>query len=133
MQAHPSYRDPQLSHLLTKYPTSSHSLFQTYNDVTFSQKWTQVETVDIPELQRGVIRGFSPSHSSDTPTTPSLVLPCSLSESLTTSLFKNAFSTLRTAAGNGKAEPEALFLAICAEDSSIVYYKISNGIVKPPV
>ena len=29
--------------------------------------------------------------------------------------------------------PETLFVAICSEDSSIVYYKISKGIMKPQV
>lgn len=33
----------------------------------------------------------------------------------------------------GTDAPEAMFFAICAEDSSIVYYKISKGVVKPPV
>jgi DNA-binding transcriptional regulator PaaX len=29
--------------------------------------------------------------------------------------------------------PETLFVAICSDDSSIVYYKISKGIMKPQV
>jgi tRNA-splicing endonuclease subunit Sen15, fungi type len=29
--------------------------------------------------------------------------------------------------------PEVVYLAINADDSSIVYYKISQGIAKPPV
>lgn len=29
--------------------------------------------------------------------------------------------------------PEGLYVAICSEDSSIVYYKISKGIMKPQV
>ena len=29
--------------------------------------------------------------------------------------------------------PETLFVAICSEDSSIVYYKITKGITKPQV
>lgn len=29
--------------------------------------------------------------------------------------------------------PEALFVAICSEDSSTVYYKISKGMIKPEV
>ncbi len=39
--------------------------------------------------------------------------------------LKSAFSELDN--------PGELFLAICAEDSSIVYYKLSAGINKPPV
>ena len=31
------------------------------------------------------------------------------------------------------AVPESFFLAICSEDSSIVYYKITQGITKPQV
>jgi len=39
--------------------------------------------------------------------------------------LKSAFSELD--------DPGEVFLAICAEDSSIVYYKLSMGIHKPPV
>ena len=39
--------------------------------------------------------------------------------------LKSAFSELDN--------PGDVFLAMCSEDSSIVYYKLSEGINKPPV
>ncbi|KAH7915444.1 hypothetical protein BJ138DRAFT_1097868 [Hygrophoropsis aurantiaca] len=33
----------------------------------------------------------------------------------------------------GDPSPEEIYLAITTDDASIVYYKISKGIVKPPV
>jgi len=53
------------------------------------------------------------------------VIPCSLSESLSTAWLHTAFEEL--------GGPPHIYLAINTEDSSIVYYKISPGIVKPPV
>lgn len=39
--------------------------------------------------------------------------------------LQNAFKDLQN--------PKELYLAITTEDASVVYYKISQGIVKPPV
>ncbi|KAF9222969.1 hypothetical protein BS17DRAFT_782888 [Gyrodon lividus] len=125
MQAHPSH--PQLSQLLSKYPKIAGAFFQTYNDLTLAQKWTDIEVIDLPECQRGAIKGLRPPPATGEPRLVCVVVPCSLAESLSTSWIRGAFARLGTDA------PEAIFVAICAEDSSIVYYKISKGIVKPPV
>ncbi|KAL4073312.1 tRNA intron endonuclease [Scleroderma yunnanense] len=125
MQAHPSY--PELNHFLTKYPKSSNALFQTFNDLTLAQRWTNVELVDLSECQRAAIRGLRPSSDSGDPPSTCIVIPYPLTESISTSWFRAAFS------GLGETPPKEIFIAICAEDSSTVYYKISKGIVKPPV
>jgi len=46
-----------------------------------------------------------------------------MSESLSTSWLTDAFKALN--------DLEGIYLAISTEDSSIVYYKISRGFVKP--
>jgi len=51
------------------------------------------------------------------------VLPCWLSENLTMSLIHGAFEDI--------GDASELYIAITAEDSSIVYYKLSKGLVKP--
>ncbi|RXW19757.1 hypothetical protein EST38_g6089 [Candolleomyces aberdarensis] len=109
MQSHPSY--PILSPYLKKYPTSAASLFQTYNDITYAQEWKDITVVDL-EDGGGFAEDFS------------YVFPCSLSEKFTFEQLQNAFSHL---------EIGQIFLAITSEDASIVYYKLSTGIVKPPV
>jgi len=53
------------------------------------------------------------------------VVPCLLAETISMSWLKSAFSEL--------GHPGEVFLAISAEDSSIVYYKLSMGINKPPI
>ena len=83
------------------------------------------------------------------PTSTCIVVPCELAESLSTSWcvqtslwrglpsthfdshrIRDAFDALDSQLADA---PETLFVAICSEDSSIVYYKISKGIIKPQV
>ncbi|KAI6044902.1 tRNA intron endonuclease [Pisolithus marmoratus] len=125
MQTHPSY--PGLTRYLSKYPSLAGALFQTFNDITLVQKWTNVELVDLPNCQRAAIKGLRPSSDGDEPPSMCVVLPCSLAESLSTSYFGAAFASL------GERTPKQIYLAICADDSSTVYYKISKGIVKPSI
>jgi len=74
-----------------------------------------------------------------------VVVPCSLSESISTSWYvvcgsAHAVSTrvqrvrrLHSAFTSLEPSPTEIYVAITTEDTSTVYYKISQGIVKPPV
>ncbi|KAH0838025.1 tRNA intron endonuclease [Lanmaoa asiatica] len=126
MQSHPS--QPRLAELIKKYPKSAGALFQTFNDVTLAQKWTDIEVLELPKCGRGAIKGLRPSLG-ESPST-CIVVPCGLAESLSTSWIRDAFAALDNQLADA---PETLFVAICSEDSSIVYYKISKGILKPQV
>ncbi|KAJ7909695.1 hypothetical protein B0H13DRAFT_1616314, partial [Mycena leptocephala] len=53
------------------------------------------------------------------------VVPCSLAETLSFAWLKTAFAQL--------SDPPEIYLAITSDDVSIVYYKISRGIIKPQV
>ncbi|KAG6333245.1 hypothetical protein ID866_5840, partial [Astraeus odoratus] len=117
----------ELKHFLSKYPSSASALFQTFNDVTLAQRWTDIELVDIPECGRAAIKGLRPSSDSGGSPCNCIVLPCSLAESISTSWFGAAFSSL------GESTQKEIFLAVCADDSSTVYYKISKGIMKPSI
>jgi len=117
MQHHPSY--PVLSSLLIKYPNSAGPFFQTYNDILFTQGWKDLIVLDLSSCSRGAIKAFRPQ------TETLYVVPCSLTESLSISWLQDAFKDL----GN----PKEIYLGITADDASIVYYKISQGIVKPPM
>ncbi|KAI6108519.1 tRNA intron endonuclease [Pisolithus croceorrhizus] len=125
MQTHPSYAE--LTCYLSKYPSSAGALFQTFNDITLAQKWTNIELVDLPDCQRAAVKGLRPSSDSVELPSTCVVLPCALAEPISTSYFGAAFTSL------GERAPKEIYLAICAEDSSIVYYKISKGIVKPSI
>jgi len=134
MESHPSY--PALASLIRKYPRSGGALFQTYNDLALAQRWTDVEVLDLVSCSRGAFRGRRPqtvklptprldahTHTTLQQNTAACVFPCSLSESLSTALIESAFSEL--------GDPPEMYVAITSEDSSIVYYKFSTGIVKP--
>ncbi|KAJ7616831.1 tRNA intron endonuclease [Mycena polygramma] len=118
MQAHPSYQ--ALSHVLPKYPQAAGSLFQAYSDVLLVQKWTDVEVVDLEDISRVAITGKKPMMDSTFH-----VVPCSLAETLSFAWLETAFTLL--------SDPPGIYLAITSEDASIVYYKISRGIVKPQI
>ncbi|KAF9524273.1 tRNA intron endonuclease [Crepidotus variabilis] len=125
MDTHPSYGI--LSPLLEKYPKSSASFFQTYNDITYAQKWQDVHVEDLSCCSRGVIKGRKPEGG------PLLfVIPCSLSESLSFDWLQNAFKELFPQP-TSTAETLFIYLAITSSDASIVYYKLNQGIVKPSV
>ncbi|KAK0469231.1 tRNA intron endonuclease [Desarmillaria tabescens] len=116
MNVHPS--TPALTSLLSKYPKTSGSLFLVYNDVVHD-----VESVDLGEqCPRGAIKGRRPNTESNEPV---YIVPCSLAETVSYAWLQSAFKSL--------SDPSEIYLGITADDSSIVYYKISSGIVKPPV
>jgi len=118
MNAHPSHA--ALSPLVSKYPRAAGALFQTYNDLKLAQQWSDLEVIELTTCSRGALQGRRPK------TEPLLyVVPCSLSESISISWVQNAFEEL--------GSPSEIYVAINANDSSVVYYKLSPGIVKPPV
>ncbi|TFK52347.1 hypothetical protein OE88DRAFT_1657557 [Heliocybe sulcata] len=118
MDQHPSYAI--LSPFISKYPRAAGSSFQAYNDLLYAQQWRDLEVIDLPKCSRCGFRGRKP----DTNAILSVV-PCSLSESLSLSWIHAAFEEF--------GGPQEVYIAITVEDSSIVYYKISQGIVKPPL
>ncbi|KLO05261.1 hypothetical protein SCHPADRAFT_731532 [Schizopora paradoxa] len=118
MENHVSF--PALASLAKTYPQAASSLFATYNDLLYAQRWEDLTVIDLPERKRGALRGCRPN-SKDT----LFVLPCSMSETVSTSWLSNALKALD--------EPGGIYLAISTEDSSIVYYRISRGFAKPPL
>ena len=118
MNAHPSYS--ALEPLLKKYPRAAGPLFQAYNDLSLAQRWADVQPLDLPGWARGALKGLRPGTDSTT-----FVVPCALVESLSAAWIRAAFQ--------GLGDPDALYLAIVSDDSSLVYYKLSRGIVKPPL
>ncbi|KAI0374746.1 hypothetical protein BV20DRAFT_960901 [Pilatotrama ljubarskyi] len=118
MEKHPSFE--AVSPYVTKYPKAAGALFQTYNDLKLAQQWNDLEVVELPGCSRCALQGRRPK----TEDVLSIV-PCSLSESFSTDWIRATFREL--------GSPPHVYLAINTDDSSIVYYKISPGIVKPPL
>jgi len=119
MEAHPNYEVVRA--MCTKYPKLAQCVFQTYSDIMFVQQWADVNVVEIPELSRPVITG---RNAADEHTR--IVVPCSLSENLSIEWLNDVFR-------NCSPTPNEIWIGIVGDDSSMVYYKLSKGIVKPPM
>ena len=112
-----------------------------YNDVLYAQSWTDVQVIDLgSSCPRGAVKGKKPTSESDEDV---YVVPCELSETLSFAwcvlvchfrpwMLKKQFDRLQDAS-KALSNPAEIYLGISAEDSSIVYYKLSSGIVKPPL
>ncbi|KAF8527424.1 tRNA intron endonuclease, partial [Hysterangium stoloniferum] len=108
----------KISSLTKKYPHLSGALFQTFNDLLLAQRWYDLEIRETLTAKHVIIEGKRPeTHLTH------IVVPCHLSDSLSMKWLTSIFEDLNDV-------PE-LYLAIISEDSSIVYYRISSGIVKP--
>jgi tRNA-splicing endonuclease subunit Sen15 len=124
MDTHPSVK--VLADQLGTYPHTAGALLQTYNDISLAQRWKSVHTHALPQCQRFAVIGDRPYTGAGGQTLweHTSVVPCTLAEVLSASWLRNVFTELPEGA-------EAFYLAITSEDSSVVYYKISRGIVKP--
>ncbi|EJD34853.1 hypothetical protein AURDEDRAFT_176107 [Auricularia subglabra TFB-10046 SS5] len=118
MDRHPAYKP--IAGLMQRYPVLAGSLFQVYNDLMLAQQWEELQPVELPNAGRVVVKGKRPKTDN-----VQYVLPCSLAESLSLAGFGAVFRELE-----GVSE---VHVGICSEDSSVVYYRLSRGIVKPPM
>ncbi|KAF9511379.1 hypothetical protein BS47DRAFT_1331017 [Hydnum rufescens UP504] len=118
---HVSYKYNDLQTVCARYPKHAQSLFQTYNDMIYVQQWVDVNVVEIAELSRAIVTGRK---AADEPMR--IVVPCSLSENLSIKWLNDVFQ-------NCSPIPNEIWIGIVGDDSSMVYYKLSKGIVKPPM
>ena len=121
MENHATYS--ALAPFLPKYsPAAQGAAFQTYNDLLLSQRWTDLQVRDLPTCARCTFDGIALNSADGVRST---VVPCSLAETISLDWLDQAFE--------GVGRPERIFLAIVSDDSSVVYYKLTAGINKPPV
>ncbi|KAJ7795145.1 tRNA intron endonuclease [Mycena olivaceomarginata] len=125
MQEHPSYQ--VLAHVLPTYPRAAGSVFQANNDILLVQQWTDVEIVDLEGISRAAISGKKPKTDTNL-----YVVSCSLAEIQTLSFGWCVLPLLASMAFD-LIKCIEIFLAITSDNASIVYYKLSRGIVKPQV
>ncbi|CEL52024.1 hypothetical protein RSOLAG1IB_00561 [Rhizoctonia solani AG-1 IB] len=118
MENHPSFAI--LREYIQRYPKSRGAIYQAYNDIVYAQQWAEPQVIDAPKLGRVIISGTRPEQ-----THRSFVVPCGLHELLSIDWITEAFQGL---AESGELDA---YLGIVSDDSSIVYYKITPGIVKP--
>ncbi|KAK0223755.1 Sen15 protein-domain-containing protein [Armillaria fumosa] len=131
MNAHPSVKQRNYSSTSTAKSClpdvgADSSAIQVSQDLwqsVLAQSWKDIESVDLGEqCPRGAIKGRRPNTDSNEPV---YIVPCALAETVSYAWLQSAIKSL--------SDSSEIYLGITADDSSIVYYKISSGIVKPPV
>jgi len=80
--------------------------------------WTDIVAIDLPSAGRMAFRGKRPTSEGF-----SIAVPCNLNESLSPEWLSFAFKDL--------ISEEVFYLSISDNESTIVYYKISKGLLKP--
>ncbi|KIM27767.1 hypothetical protein M408DRAFT_70966, partial [Serendipita vermifera MAFF 305830] len=108
--------------LANKYPSNAGDLTQVYNDLHLAQRWRNVIAIDLDAAKRPALMGEE--HGVDVGT---IVVPCSLSDHLSLNWCDFPFQV----SCPSEWHRTFIYLAITSQDSSQVYYKLSDGIVKP--
>ena len=65
---------------------------------------------------------------------PELILPCHVADVLSIAYFESVFASLAALPqleGEGELQTAHILLAILSPDSTVVYYKLAKGLVKP--
>ncbi|EGG08519.1 uncharacterized protein MELLADRAFT_104929 [Melampsora larici-populina 98AG31] len=109
--------------IANQYPLQSSALIQAYSDLSAAQQWIdlRIQTCSLESnsskvvLLRGKPNLTEPER---------LVYPISLTQSTNFKTLKNLFNQIGFST-------QKILLAIISNDSSIVYYELSNGIVSP--
>ncbi|WFD36707.1 hypothetical protein MCUN1_003594 [Malassezia cuniculi] len=132
---HPVY--PRVREICAKYPMQAGPLFQTFVDLQFGARWRELEVFDVPKQSPqdtgrlgsaglAFIRGI-PKDTKE----PVAVLPIELDDTLNASLYvANALLT-RIRDVFSSAGASQVLLAMMSSDATVVYYRLSQGMVKP--
>ncbi|KAL4400372.1 tRNA-intron endonuclease [Malassezia pachydermatis] len=119
-----------------KYPAQEAALFQTYVDLKYAARWQSLDVVDLPndssstatlptstfgEQGWAVLIGLAPSSKEK-----QVVVPMLIEQSFTTATFSALFAKIPEGVASNH-----ILLAMMSNDSTVVYYKLSKGMVKP--
>jgi len=113
-----SKNDDSIPEILDTYPLTRGCAAQTFQDLINAQKWEEVKIIDLPSIGRYGFTGKRPHTDGE-----AAIIPCTTVENISISWLTRAFGLLL---------PKPYFyLAIVDNDSTIVYYKMSDGLIKP--
>jgi len=114
-----------VNQFLFLYPAKRGVIGQVYNDLAHAQKWKDLDVVDLPLVNRC---GFTGSHPMrENGQQDCTVVPCSIAEDISVIWLQRAFQSIK----NGKGK--SIYIAVVDSDSTVVYYKISQGLISPPI
>lgn len=111
--------------LCAKYPAQASALFQTYVDLKYAARWRALAVHDTASFGMpgwAILVGEAPN----TNQTRQVVLPLSLERTVNTHMFTELFAHLPP-----DAVASHILLALMSNDATVVYYKLSQGMVKP--
>ena len=111
--------------LCAKYPAQAGALFQTYVDLKYAARWRALDVHDTASFGKpgwAIIVGEAPDASDHR----QVVVPLLLEQTVDTRMFTELFAHLPP-----DAATTHILLALMSNDATVVYYKLSQGLVKP--
>ncbi|CAO1620647.1 unnamed protein product [Sympodiomycopsis kandeliae] len=137
LQTHPCY--PDVRELCHQYPQQAGPLFHSYVDLTNVANWSGVSTVDLkPSTETsipsngigsgwGALQGKRPDGKRH-----EIVIPCHVTDNMCTAFFDTIFASIDSIDSHQQQiEAGHILLAILSSDSTVVYYKLARGLIKP--
>ncbi|WFD44211.1 hypothetical protein MPSI1_002877 [Malassezia psittaci] len=129
-EQHPAFPDVEM--MVQKYKTQGGPLLQTFCDLNYAASWRDLQVLDIVHDQDAdlnqfgangwaIILGRAPHHEAI-----QAVLPMSVEQSFDSATFSEIFKKLPE-----DVDASHILLAMMSNDSTVVYYKLSKGLVKP--
>ncbi|PWN20326.1 hypothetical protein BCV69DRAFT_312922 [Microstroma glucosiphilum] len=138
-KTHSSYEP--LKEIMALYPRQSGPIFHSYTDLTHAARWEEMTAVDLGKEKQTRLQRVSGSGWAGLigrrPGGKKLeaVIPCHIADTLSTSFFDGIYSALATLSSSEERfeelETEHILLAVLSPDSTVVYYKLAKGLVKP--
>ncbi|KAG4105037.1 hypothetical protein H8356DRAFT_1635929 [Neocallimastix lanati (nom. inval.)] len=116
MENNPVYSD--VKEYCEKYPLQAYNIFQTYLDLYIVKKWKVENFIDLELLKTIAFEVRNPKEDSN-----SIVISMGLNETWSIENLNEIFQDLKNVS--------SIVCAILSPDSSIVYYRISKGMVPP--
>ena len=90
------------------------------------QLWTNVQSVKLEQSHQFILTGTSPNEQKQ-----ELVVPCLISDTYSVAQFAELFDAINERNIGAICPCKSILLAIMGSDSSIVYYRIHDGVRKP--
>ncbi|ORX53860.1 hypothetical protein BCR36DRAFT_348891 [Piromyces finnis] len=116
MEKNPMYSN--VKEYCEKYPLKSYNIFQTYLDLCLVKKYEIKNFIDVKELKTIAFEVKNPKENEN-----SIVIPMGINETWSIETLNKTFVELK--------DISSIIYAILSSDSSIVYYRVSKGMVPP--
>ncbi|GAA99299.1 uncharacterized protein L969DRAFT_93762 [Mixia osmundae IAM 14324] len=117
---HPSFE--AVAAACRRHPAQAAALFQTFADLTHSQGWRDLRVLELAGTDLCVLKGKAKAQNGAIE--EKIVLPMVLTTPTHMQTLQGVFAAL-------PSREESILVSIADSDSTTVYYKLGNGIVKP--